>query len=106
MLLKKLKNFQIFSLSLVLLQLKVEEVKENFNKEFEAKLRDFQKKHEERIQRTNDIFTRGEKSAEEIKQKICNAQVEVIETKSEVIDSVPENQEKVSNINFVFQFLK
>ncbi|XP_051171976.1 RING finger protein nhl-1-like isoform X2 [Leptopilina boulardi] len=77
------------------LRTKVNGVKENFNREIEAKILELDKLRKERIQKANDIFAKDEKSAEEIKQKICNAQVEVIETKAEVCNSAPNNQEKV-----------
>ncbi|XP_043466063.1 RING finger protein nhl-1-like isoform X2 [Leptopilina heterotoma] len=77
------------------LRTKANIVKEKFNREIETKILELQKLHKERIQKVNDIFAKGEKSAEEMKQKICNAQVEVIERKSEVNDSLSDNQEKV-----------
>ena len=76
-------------------------LKENIDKEIEGKIVELKKERDERLQKASEIFSNSEKSAEEIKQRICVTQVEVIEQNSGMLDSITDDQEKVI-IFFIF----
>ncbi|XP_033223794.1 RING finger protein nhl-1-like isoform X2 [Belonocnema kinseyi] len=74
---------------------KIDTLKENIDKEIERRISQLKKECDERLQKVSEILIKGEKSAAEIKQRIFITQVEVIEQKSGIYDSITDDQEKI-----------